>query len=172
MTTTIFQQYKELKKKHPDALLLFRCGDFYETYCEDAENAAKTLGITLTKTNDLKMAGFPYHALDTYLPKLIRAGYRVAICDQLDTPKTALVKRGVTEMVTPAGKPTAKKNHTISLPRITKQQYDLLCECIRYRAADNQKECADARSKGHFTQWYDAMATELNELKDIIYNLK
>lgn len=79
----MMKQFKELKEKHPDVLLLFRCGDFYETYEEDAEASAKILGITLTKRSDdgTKMAGFPYHALDTYLPKLIRAGKRIAICD-------------------------------------------------------------------------------------------
>lgn len=90
-----------MKAKHPDATTLFRCGDFYETYQEDAEAVAKALGITLTKKDDIKMAGFPYHALDQYLPKLIRHGMRVAICDQLEDPKTAqkLAKRGITEIV-------------------------------------------------------------------------
>ena len=105
----MMQQFFSLKAKHPDAVLLFRCGDFYETYCEDAVTAAKILGITLTKRNNGagvkgdEMAGFPYHALDTYLPKLIRAGKRVAICDQLEDPKLTkkLVKRGITERVTP-----------------------------------------------------------------------
>ena len=91
----IIKQYNDLKQKHPDALLLFRCGDFYETYKDDAVKASNILGITLTqhsKRKDdegkpLKMAGFPYHALDTYLPKLIRAGERIAICDQLESPK-------------------------------------------------------------------------------------
>lgn len=95
------RQYYDLKSKHPDAVLLFRCGDFYETYEEDAAECAKILGITLTKSNSNKtrMAGFPHHALDTYLPKLIRAGKRVAICDQLEDPKLTkkLVKRGITE---------------------------------------------------------------------------
>jgi len=94
MTTSAQKQFCELKVKHPDAMLLFRCGDFYETYHEDAENASKVLGITLTTTNgSTRLAAFPYHALDTYLPKLIRAGYRVAICDQLDSP-APLVRRG------------------------------------------------------------------------------
>ena len=101
--TPIMKQFCELKAKHPDALILFRCGDFYETYEHDAEVCAKELGITLTKrsSDDTKMAGFPYHALDTYLPKLIRAGHRVAICDQLEDPKLTkkLEKRGITEMV-------------------------------------------------------------------------
>lgn len=84
------KQWKELKAKHPDALLLFRVGDFYEMYEQDAKRGAEVLGITLTKRNTqagLYMAGFPHHALDTYLPKLIRAGERVAICDQLEAPK-------------------------------------------------------------------------------------
>ncbi len=105
----MMQQFFTLKAKHPDALMLFRCGDFYETYCEDAIAASKILGITLTKRNNggqtaaTEMAGFPHHALDTYLPKLIRAGRRVAICDQLEDPKLTktLVKRGITELVTP-----------------------------------------------------------------------
>lgn len=95
---SILKQYKELKQKHPNALILFRCGDFYETYCDDAVTASSILGITLTKRTSTgeKMAGFPYHALDTYLPKLIRAGQRVAICDQLEDPKLTkkLVRRG------------------------------------------------------------------------------
>ncbi|MBO4851936.1 MAG: DNA mismatch repair protein MutS [Prevotella sp.] len=107
--TPMMQQFFMLKAKHPDALMLFRCGDFYETYCEDAIAASKILGITLTKRNNggqtaaTEMAGFPHHALDTYLPKLIRAGRRVAICDQLEDPKLTktLVKRGITELVTP-----------------------------------------------------------------------
>ena len=91
----MLKQFYDLKGKHPDAILLFRCGDFYETYCNDAEKASKILGITLTRSHrtkdiegkPLSMAGFPYHALDTYLPKLIRAGERVAICDQLEASK-------------------------------------------------------------------------------------
>ena len=100
----ILKQFEDLKKKHPDALLLFRCGDFYESYREDAEACAQVLGITLTKSakDGLQMAGFPYHALDTYLPKLIRAGKRVAICDQIEAPADKKrVKRGITELVTP-----------------------------------------------------------------------
>ncbi len=107
--TPMMKQFFELKTKHPDAVMLFRCGDFYETYCEDAVAASEILGITLTKRNNgkggqtIEMAGFPHHALDTYLPKLIRAGRRVAICDQLEDPKLTkkLVKRGITELVTP-----------------------------------------------------------------------
>lgn len=106
--TPMMKQYFDLKAKHPDAIMLFRCGDFYETYSEDAVTASEILGITLTKrangqSKTVEMAGFPHHALDTYLPKLIRAGRRVAICDQLEDPKTTkkLVKRGITELVTP-----------------------------------------------------------------------
>ena len=108
--TPMMKQFFSFKEKYPDAVLLFRCGDFYETYGEDAVVAARILGITLTRRNngaggvaEMEMAGFPHHALDTYLPKLIRAGRRVAICDQLEDPKLTktLVKRGVTELVTP-----------------------------------------------------------------------
>lgn len=106
--TPMMKQFLELKAKHPDAVMLFRCGDFYETYSTDAVVASEILGITLTKRANgkgktVEMAGFPYHALDTYLPKLIRAGKRVAICDQLEDPKLTkkLVKRGITELVTP-----------------------------------------------------------------------
>ncbi len=107
--TPMMKQYFEFKAQHPDAVLLFRCGDFYETYSEDAVVASDILGITLTKRSNsgqgkvVEMAGFPHHALDTYLPKLIRAGKRVAICDQLEDPKLTkkLVKRGITELVTP-----------------------------------------------------------------------
>ena len=106
--TPLMQQHRAIKQKYPDAILLFRVGDFYETFGEDAIHASKVLGITLTKRNNgaassSELAGFPYHALDTYLHKLVKAGYRVAICDQLEDPKTVkgIVKRGVTEMVTP-----------------------------------------------------------------------
>ena len=109
--TPMMRQFYDLKAKHPDAIMLFRCGDFYETYCDDAILASEILGITLTKRSNgkteafapIEMAGFPFHALDTYLPKLIRAGKRVAICDQLEDPKLTkkLVKRGITELVTP-----------------------------------------------------------------------
>ncbi len=110
--TPMMKQFYDLKAKNPDAILLFRCGDFYETYADDAVTASQVLGITLTRRNNGKapsngnaaaMAGFPHHALDTYLPRLIRAGYRVAICDQLEDPKLTkkLVKRGITELVTP-----------------------------------------------------------------------
>ena len=106
--TPMMKQFLDLKAKHPDAVMLFRCGDFYETYSTDAVVAAEILGITLTKRANgkgktVEMAGFPHHALDPYLPKLVRAGKRVAICDQLEDPKMTkkLVKRGITELVTP-----------------------------------------------------------------------
>ena len=106
--TPLMKQYFEMKALHPDAVLLFRVGDFYETYGEDAVTASQILGITLTRrangvAQHVEMAGFPHHAVDTYLPKLIRAGKRVAICEQLEDPKLTkkLVKRGITELVTP-----------------------------------------------------------------------
>ncbi|AYD46518.1 DNA mismatch repair protein MutS [Arachidicoccus soli] len=106
--TPLMQQHKAIKQKYPDAILLFRVGDFYETFGNDAVKAAQVLGITLTKRNNgdpdaMELAGFPHHALDTYLHKLVKAGFRVAVCDQLEDPKQAkgIVKRGVTELVTP-----------------------------------------------------------------------
>src|SRR5438067_4063619 len=106
--TPLMQQHNAIKAKYPDAILLFRVGDFYETFGSDAITASRVLGITLTKRNNgmptsSELAGFPHHALDTYLHKLVKAGYRVAICDQLEDPKAAkgVVKRGVTEMITP-----------------------------------------------------------------------
>ena len=106
--TPLMTQYLEMKRKHPDAILLFRVGDFYETFCDDAIASSEILGITLTrrangKAQSVELAGFPHHALDSYLPKLVRAGRRVAICEQLEDPKLTkkLVKRGITEMVTP-----------------------------------------------------------------------
>jgi len=106
--TPLMKQYLEMKQKHPDAVLLFRVGDFYETFCDDAITASEILGITLTRrangsASSIELAGFPHHALDTYLPKLVRAGKRVAICEQLEDPKLTkkLVKRGITELVTP-----------------------------------------------------------------------
>lgn len=105
--TPLMRQYNQFKAKHPDAILLFRVGDFYETYGEDAVKSSKILGITLTRhgkgASQTELAGFPHHALDTYLPRLVRAGYRVAICEQLEDPKLTktLVKRGIIELVTP-----------------------------------------------------------------------
>jgi DNA mismatch repair ATPase MutS len=106
--TPLMKQYFEVKSKHPDAILLFRVGDFYETFAEDAIASSEILGIVLTRRANgtaqfVELAGFPHHALDTYLPKLVRAGKRVAICDQLEDPKLTkkIVKRGITELVTP-----------------------------------------------------------------------
>ena len=106
--TPLMKQYNQIKSKYPDALLLFRVGDFYETFGEDAIKASNILGIVLTKrgagsTSETELAGFPHHSINTYLPKLVKAGCRVAICDQLEDPKFAkkIVKRGVTELVTP-----------------------------------------------------------------------
>ena len=106
--TPMMRQFDEIKAKHPEALLLFRVGDFYETFGSDAEKASKTLDIILTKrsngsASEVALAGFPHHALQTYLPKLVKAGHRVAIVEQLEDPKTVkgLVKRGVTDMITP-----------------------------------------------------------------------
>src|SRR5690554_5276824 len=100
-------QYFKLKAKHPDAILLYRVGDFYETFAEDAIKVSEILGIVLTSRNnggsDIELAGFPHHSLDLYLPKLVRAGYRVALCEQLEKPskEKKIVKRGVTDVVTP-----------------------------------------------------------------------
>ena len=106
--TPLIKQYNQFKAQHPDALLLMRVGDFYEAYGDDALRASQILGIVLTKKSNgaspsVDMAGFPHHAIDTYLPKLVRAGLRVAICEQLEDPKLAktIVKRGITELVTP-----------------------------------------------------------------------
>ena len=105
--TPLMKQYNTIKEKYPDAMLLFRVGDFYETFGEDAIKAAQVLGITLTHRNNggekIELAGFPHHSVNTYLPKLVKAGMRVAICDQLEDPKQTktIVKRGVTELVTP-----------------------------------------------------------------------
>ena len=106
--TPLMQQHKAIKQKYPDAILLFRVGDFYETFGQDAIISSKVLGITLTKRNNgaassSELAGFPHHSLDTYLHKLVKAGHRVAICDQLEDPKLVkgIVKRGVTDMLTP-----------------------------------------------------------------------
>src|ERR1041384_2032373 len=106
--TPLMKQYNSIKGKYPDAILLFRVGDFYETFGEDAVKSSKVLGIVLTKrangsASHIELAGFPHHSLDSYLPKLVRAGYRVAICDQLEDPRfvKGIVKRGITELVTP-----------------------------------------------------------------------
>ena len=106
--TPLMKQYRDIKSKYPDSVLLFRVGDFYETFHEDAIIASKVLGIILTKrgagsSSETKLAGFPYHSLDTYLHKLVKAGFRVAICEQLENPKLTkkIVKRGVTDLITP-----------------------------------------------------------------------
>ena len=105
--TPLMKQYNSLKEQYPDTILLFRVGDFYETFGQDAITTSQILGITLTKRgggDENELAGFPFHAIDTYLPKFLRSGKRVAICEQLEDPKSVkgLVKRGVTEVVTPS----------------------------------------------------------------------
>lgn len=114
--TPLMKQYNELKKNHPDAILLFRVGDFYETFRQDAIDASQILGITLTRratkqSEIIELAGFPHHALDTYLPKLIHAGRRVAICEQLEDPKSTkkIEKRQLTEFITPTITPTRQE---------------------------------------------------------------
>lgn len=129
--TPMMKQYREIKAKHPEGLLLFRCGDFYEAYEEDAEKCAKVLGITLTHSSSAKgregkpirMAGFPYHALDTYLPRLVRAGHRLAICDQLEEPKlTKQVKRGITETINPQTTQSTNTQNTMETNNIQNAQ--------------------------------------------------
>jgi len=128
--TPLMRQYHNFKQKYPDAILLFRVGDFYETFGEDAVRTAKILGITLTRRAGTELAGVPYHAIETYLPRLVRAGVRVAICEQLEDAKLVkaghIVKRGVTELVTP-GLATAsvleqKENNFLASVHITEQQ--------------------------------------------------
>ena len=119
--------------------------------------------LTRNYQTGIRSVGFPYTALDTYLPRLCRAGYRVAICDQLEAPKPT-VRHGISELVVPT------KPSKVQLPELTRQQYDLLCECIRYRCADNSKERADAVAHGQFTAWYDELEGQLSELKTIIYD--
>lgn len=118
--TPLMKQYDEMKRKHPDAVLLFRVGQFYETFREDAITASEILGITLTRRQApggaIELAGFPHHALDTYLPKLVRAGKRVAICEQLEDPKESkkLVKWSVAELIAPAKAAEPKKTFDFS----------------------------------------------------------
>ena len=161
--TPLMQQHKAIKDKYPDAVLLFRVGDFYETFGPDAIIASQVLGITLTKRNnggatDNELAGFPYHALDTYLHKLVKAGYRVAICDQLEDPKEAkgIVKRGVTEMVTP-GTATNDKlldfntNNFLAAVHLTDTKYGLAFLDIstgEFFIAEGDKEYADKLLSG------------------------
>lgn len=135
--TPMMQQFNDIKEEYPDVVLLFRCGDFYETYMDDAVRASEILGITLTRRSNknadsVQMAGFPHHALDTYLPKIVRRGLRVAICDQLEDPKQAkgLVKRGVTELVTPGVSTNdnmlnVKENNFLASVCLVKKQYGL-----------------------------------------------
>ena len=144
----MMKQFRDIKAQYPDAMLLFRCGDFYETYAEDAVKASKILNITLThrsnggsaSSQSLEMAGFPFHALDTYLPKLVRAGLRVAICDQLEDPKLAkkLVKRGVTELVTPG---VSYSDTTLT------QKENNWVACVHF-GADSRKARAESRQTG------------------------
>jgi DNA mismatch repair protein MutS len=160
--TPLMQQHNAIKAKYPDAVLLFRVGDFYETFGQDAIIASQVLGITLTKRNngsaDNELAGFPYHALDTYLHKLVKAGYRVAICDQLEDPKAAkgIVKRGVTEMVTP-GTATNDKllelgtNNFLAALHLANDMYGLAFLDIstgEFFVAEGDKEYADKLLSG------------------------
>ncbi|RYZ57136.1 MAG: DNA mismatch repair protein MutS, partial [Chitinophagaceae bacterium] len=156
--TPLMQQHKAIKAKYPDAVLLFRVGDFYETFGPDAIIASQVLGITLTKRNnggasDSELAGFPHHALDTYLHKLVKAGYRVAICDQLEDPKTVkgIVKRGVTEMVTPGTATNDKlldfnSNNFLAAVHIQNDRYGLSFLDIstgEFLIAEGDREYAD-----------------------------
>ena len=140
--TPLMQQYNKIKAKYPEALLLFRVGDFYETFGQDAITAANILGIVLTARNNggskLELAGFPHHSLETYLPKLVRAGQRVAICDQLEDPKQTknIVKRGVTELVTPGVAfneqvlEQKKNNFLAAIHFEKKQSRRSICRCL------------------------------------------
>ncbi len=161
--TPLMVQHKAIKAKYPDTILLFRVGDFYETFGPDAIITAQVLGITLTKRNngsasDNELAGFPHHALDTYLHKLVKAGYRVAICDQLEDPKTAkgIVKRGVTEMVTPGTATNDKlldlsSNNFLAAVHFSNEQYGLAFLDIstgEFFTAEGDKEYADKLLSG------------------------
>ncbi|MGZ3952738.1 MAG: MutS N-terminal domain-containing protein, partial [Flavisolibacter sp.] len=161
--TPLMQQHRAIKAKYPDAVLLFRVGDFYETFGQDAIIASQVLGITLTKRNnggaaDNELAGFPHHALDTYLHKLVKAGYRVAICDQLEDPKAAkgIVKRGVTEMVTPGTATNDKlldlsSNNFLAAVHFANEQYVLAFLDIstgEFFIAEGDKEYADKLLSG------------------------
>ncbi len=161
--TPLMQQHKAIKAKYPDAILLFRVGDFYETFGPDAVIASQVLGITLTKRNngaaaDNELAGFPHHALDTYLHKLVKAGYRVAICDQLEDPKTVkgIVKRGVTEMVTPGTATNDKlldlsSNNFLAALHVAGEKYGLAFLDIstgEFFVAEGDKEYADKLLSG------------------------
>ena len=136
--TPLMTQYNTIKAKYPDALLLFRVGDFYETFGQDAVRTSQILGIVLTKRANgeghIELAGFPHHSVDSYMPKLVRAGIRVAICDQLEDPKTVkgIVKRGVTELITPGVTfndqvLTSKKNNFLLSLHKEKEKYVRAC---------------------------------------------
>src|SRR5687767_10516266 len=161
--TPLMQQHNAIKARYPDAVLLFRVGDFYETFGQDAIIASQVLGITLTKRNngsaaDNELAGFPHHALDTYLHKLVKAGYRVAICDQLEDPKTVkgIVKRGVTEMVTPGTATNDKlldlsSNNFLAAVHFNGEQYGLAFLDIstgEFFTAEGDREYADKLRSG------------------------
>ncbi len=161
--TPLMQQHKAIKSRYPDAVLLFRVGDFYETFGADAVIASRVLGITLTKRNngtnaDNELAGFPHHAMDTYLHKLVKAGYRVAICDQLEDPKTAkgIVKRGVTEMITPGTATNDKlldfsSNNFLSAIHVAGENYGMAFLDIstgEFFTAEGDKEYADKLLSG------------------------
>src|SRR3954465_5630354 len=160
--TPLMQQHKAIKNRYPDAVLLFRVGDFYETFGQDAIIASQVLGITLTKRNngsaDNELAGFPFHALDPYLHKLVKAGYRVAICDQLEDPKAAkgIVKRGVTEMVTPGTATNDKlldlgSNNFLAAVHFAQDRYGLAFLDIstgEFFVAEGDREYADKLLSG------------------------
>lgn len=161
--TPLMQQHRAIKARYPDAILLFRVGDFYETFGQDAIIASQVLGITLTKRNngsaaDNELAGFPHHAMDTYLHKLVKAGYRVAICDQLEDPKTVkgIVKRGVTEMVTPGTATNDKlldlsSNNFLAAVHMADEQYGLAFLDIstgEFFTAEGDREYADKLLSG------------------------
>ena len=150
------KRFNDLKEKHPDKLLLFRCGDFYETYDTDAEDAARILGITLTKRNakagrkfvQQPMAGFPFHALDTYLPKLIRAGKLVAICDQLEDSKTThTTKHGITEIITPNEETKTEETITKEQEQALRTEYENQIKNIKDAAMEKDIEIAAATIK-------------------------
>ncbi|MBR1935656.1 MAG: hypothetical protein IJ835_06360 [Muribaculaceae bacterium] len=164
VVTPIMKQFREMKRKHPDAILLFRVGDFYEAYEDDAVKCADTLGITLTcrtaaDDSKTRMAGFPHYALDTYLPRLIRAGLRVAICDQLEDPKPT-VKRGITELVTPVndnGKEAMKFTVECRENGIVIDEFDYLDQA---REALEKYEAEDIEDGTYEPNFYSIGTTE------------
>ena len=198
--TPLMLQYMEMKRKHPDAILLFRVGDFYETFSEDAIAASEILGITLTrrangKSQSVELAGFPHHALDSYLPKLVRAGRRVAICEQLEDPKLTkkLVKRGITELVTPGvntspGSLQSKENNFLGAIYCEKNKAgvafldistgEFLCAEGSFNAIDrliqniNPKEILRMRgTRDHFNENFSYKGS-IYELDDWVYTLQ